>query len=105
MPDAASKMWFKKAIAVGPNDYACTINLYKAMLGASLAIVKEHQPLSSMKDVLKSDYSIVTLGGTTQETYFTKADKASYLHKISEKKLISTQINFKTSLVPYVSLY
>ena len=69
------------------------INLYKAMLGASLAIVKEHQPLSSMKDVLKSDYSIVTLGGTTQETYFTKADKASYLYKISEKKLISTQIN------------
>ena len=69
------------------------INLYKAMLGASLAIVKEHQPLSSMKDVLQSDYSIVTLGGTTQETYFTKADKSSYLYKISEKKLISTQID------------
>ena len=43
-----------------------SINLYKAMLGASLAIVKEHQPLSSMKDVLQSEYSIVTLGGTTQ---------------------------------------
>ena len=69
------------------------INLYKAMLGASLAIVIDHEPVSSMKDVLRSDYSILTMGGTSLESYFTKADKGSYLYKISKKKLMAKKID------------
>ena len=58
------------------------------MLGASLAITKEHPPINSMKEVLDSDYNIITMGGTNYETFFTKADKDSYLYTISKKKLI-----------------
>ena len=58
------------------------------MLGASLAITKDHPPINSMKEVLESDYDIITMGGTNYETYFTKAEHDSYLYSISKKKLI-----------------
>ena len=64
------------------------ISLYRAMLGASLAITKEHPPINSMEEVLDSDYDIITMGGTNYEAFFTKADKDSYLYTISKKKLI-----------------
>ena len=64
------------------------ISLYRAMLGASLAITKDHPPINSMKEVLESDYDIITMGGTNYETYFTKAEHDSYLYSISKKKLI-----------------
>ena len=64
------------------------ISLYRAMLGASLAITKDHPPINSMREVLESDYDIMAMGGTSYETYFTKADNKSYLYSISKKKLI-----------------
>ena len=67
------------------------ISLYRAMLGASLAITKEHKPIGSINDVLQSEYRIGTMAGTASESYFTKAGEESYLYEISQKKLILRQ--------------
>ena len=84
-----------------PNSSACRIafvtisfagfifiSLYRAMLGASLAITIEKKPVNSLSEVLLTDYMIGTMAGTSLESYFTRADKASTLYAISQKKLL-----------------
>ena len=90
-----------KRFPIEPKSFACRIafitvsltgfviiSLYRAMLGASLAITIHHPPINSMKDVLESEYKIGTLSGTNLEKYFTESEKNSYLFEIGKKKLV-----------------
>jgi ABC-type amino acid transport substrate-binding protein len=63
------------------------ISVYRAMLGASLSIIKIRHPVNSMDDVLVSDYKIATVAGTSMEYYF-KNQTDEILKSIEKKKLI-----------------
>ena len=73
------------------------ISLYRAMLGASLAIYKIHVPVHSMEEVLDSEYWVATMAGTLMEDYF-KNQTDETLTLIKDNKLTTIPTHSITSV-------
>ena len=65
-------------------------SLYRAMLGASLAITIEHPPVTSLGDILQSDYKLHVGKGNSVEKLFLEANKRTiYGRVVKSGKLVS----------------
>ncbi len=63
------------------------ISLYRAMLGASMAIKIYHEPVSSLEDLLASDWALAVSANSSIQEYFSEAPPASVQGKLWRTKL------------------
>ena len=80
------------------------ISLYRAMLGASLAIKLYREPVSSLEELLDSDLKVAIAANSSIQDYFSKANSTSIQAKIWREKLqnkdsfLSSTFNFTEKL-------
>ena len=73
------------------------ISLYRAMLGASLAIKLYREPVSSLEELLDSDLKVAIAANSSIQDYFSKANSTSIQAKIWREKLQNKEDSFLSS--------
>ena len=63
------------------------LSLYRAMLGASLAIKLYREPVSSLEELLSSDLKVAVAANSSIQDYFSHASSASIQAQIWREKL------------------